>query len=253
MIDVAIWMLAFGAFAGLVFPFFVMLLGVPRETALNPLFIMATLCAGISVGGMNYMTTRWIFCPRRHSLTEKINEVADQIHQATYSGEWKVYVKGEGAIPVDSQDEIGANATAFNKLFDAFMESRNVKLAVDSFAHSLSSTLDLTELAERALAQLLDRSDAQAGAVIVEASGDLEVAASMGIKNTHSLLDNDHVRYVFRSGNESRIALPDYLIVDGVLADFRPRKSPSFRSALTTYLLPPSSSSRLPDSARPHS
>lgn len=43
--DLAIWMVAFGLLIGLVFPFFVLLLGVPVETAITPGFFAACLGA----------------------------------------------------------------------------------------------------------------------------------------------------------------------------------------------------------------
>jgi len=46
-LDVAVAMVLFGLTIGLAFPFFVMLLGVSRETALTPTTFAACLSAGI--------------------------------------------------------------------------------------------------------------------------------------------------------------------------------------------------------------
>jgi hypothetical protein len=43
--DLAIWMTGLGLIMGLVFPFFVVMMGVPTEYVLTPLFFAATMTA----------------------------------------------------------------------------------------------------------------------------------------------------------------------------------------------------------------
>ena len=222
--DLAIWMVMFGVLAGVVFPFFVLLLGVSEAKALSPMFFAATLCAGITVGGLNYLIAHWVIRPRLRYLSQKMGDIGVQIQQATYTGDWSRCTPEQCAVAVESEDEIGGCALAFNRLLDAFTESRHVEQAVVNFTHSLSSTLDIDELAEEALAQILVHTSAQAGALIIEASGELEVAASRGIKHVATVLESDQVRHMFRDGKEIRFTVPEDLLIDGVVSDFKPRE-----------------------------
>ena len=222
--DLAIWMVMFGIVAGVVFPFFVLLLGVPEAKALSPMFFAATLCAGVTVGGLNYLIAHWVIRPRLRYLSKKMGDIGTQIQQATYTGDWSGCSTEECAVAVESEDEIGGCALAFNSLLDAFSESRHVEQAVVNFTHSLSSTLDIEELAKDALAQILDQTNAQAGALIIESAGELEIAAARAIKTPATILASDQVRHMFRDGQEIRFSVPDDLLVDGIVSDFKPRE-----------------------------
>ena len=222
--DLAIWMMAFGILAGVAFPFFVLLLGISADQALAPGFFAATLSAGVAVGGLNFLIAHLVIRPRLRFLAGKMGEVSALISNATYTGDWSSCTPEKCAIKVDSEDEIGDSARAYNGLLDAFSESRHVEQAVDDFTQSLSVTLDFEELVENALTQLLIHTKAQAGAIVAEASGELEIAACRGIKEAESLLKNDHVRHVFHHGIETRLEMPEDLIVDGIVSNFKPRE-----------------------------
>jgi len=222
--DLAIWMMLFGILAGVAFPFFVLFLGISEDQALNPVFFAATLSAGVVVGGLNFLIAHWVIRPRLRFLSKKMGDVSTLINNATYSGDWSSCTPEHCAIKVDSEDEIGDSASAFNGLLDALSESRHIERAVDDFTQSLSCTLDFEELVENALTQLLIHTKAQAGAIIAEASGELEIAASRGIKKVESLLKSDHIRNVFHHGIEERIEIPENMIIDGIVADFKPRE-----------------------------
>ena len=56
--DLAIWQIVFGLCIGLAFPPFVMLLGVPRDVALTPLFFAACLFAGALASVMHCYISR---------------------------------------------------------------------------------------------------------------------------------------------------------------------------------------------------
>lgn len=222
--DLAIWMVMFGVLAGVVFPFFVLLLGVSEGKALSPVFFAATVFAGTAVGGLNYLIAHWVIRPRLRYLSQKMGDIGVQIQQATYTGDWSSCTPEQCAVKVESEDEIGGCALAFNRLLDAFSESRHVEQSVVNFTHSLSSTLDVEELAAEALAQIMAHTNTQAGALVIEASGELEVAASRAIKDAGSILDSDQVRQMFRDGKEIRFSVPEGMVIDGIVADFEPRE-----------------------------
>jgi len=173
---------------------------------------------------LNYLIAHWVIRPRLRYLSIKMGDIGKQIQQATYTGDWSGCSTEECAVAVESEDEIGGCALAFNSLLDAFSESRNVEQAVVNFTHSLSSTLDIEELAKDALAQILDQTNAQAGALIIESAGELEIAAARAIKAPATILDSDQVRHMFRDGQEIRFTVPDDLLIDGIVSDFKPRE-----------------------------
>ena len=51
--DLAIWMIGFGLMIGVVFPFFVTIMGVPSSLVLTWWFFAACIAAGVVVGGVN--------------------------------------------------------------------------------------------------------------------------------------------------------------------------------------------------------
>jgi hypothetical protein len=53
-------MLGFGLLIGLLFPFVVVLLGVPRDIALGPSYSVATLIAGLAVAEVNHLLARTV-------------------------------------------------------------------------------------------------------------------------------------------------------------------------------------------------
>lgn len=222
--DLAIWMVMFGILAGVIFPFFMLMLGVSSDMAISPVFFGATICAGISVGGMNYLIAHFVIRPRLRYLSQKMGQIGVQIQQATYTGDWSSCSVEECAVAVESEDEIGESAIAFNKLLEAFSVSRHVEQSVVNFTQALSSTLDFEELTEKALTQILSHSGAQAGAIVVETSGDLEIATARGIKKPSNILDSDQVRHLFRDGIEVRFETPKDLVIDGIVSDFVPRE-----------------------------
>ena len=58
--DLAIWMAGFGLLIGLIFPPFCLLLGLPAERVISPLFYGATLTAGAVVGAVNFALARLV-------------------------------------------------------------------------------------------------------------------------------------------------------------------------------------------------
>ena len=79
--DLAIWKVGFGLCIGLAFPFFVMMLGVPRDDALTPVFFAACLGAGALAGVVNYVMARRVVGVRLRVLV--------RAHDATSSRAWE--------------------------------------------------------------------------------------------------------------------------------------------------------------------
>ncbi|MCX5871054.1 MAG: diguanylate cyclase [Deltaproteobacteria bacterium] len=220
--DLAIWMVGFGLCIGIIFPFFAMALGVPTAVALRPIFITACLGAGALVAVVNYGLSRWIVGVRLRVLANGMNDVERNLGAVTFSGDLSRCASDSCMIPVDSQDEIGESAAAFNRLVESLSASMTTQAAVRSFSEMLTSQLEIESLADNALQQFFEHTGAAGGVILYESEGELKVAASRGVRNPESVAVSDHIMAVVRTGQRQIISIPADVRVEGVIVDFRP-------------------------------
>jgi diguanylate cyclase (GGDEF)-like protein len=143
--DLAVYMVGLGLVMGVIFPPFVTLLGVPQTYAGRPVFIAACLAAGFMVGAMNYALTKGVVGGRLAELGTHLRSVTGVIASATRSGDWSNAVIKR--IDVDSDDQIGDTARAFNSLLVA-VEGRK---QLEEKLHNQAFYDALTGLPNRAL------------------------------------------------------------------------------------------------------
>src|SRR3954447_8443041 len=115
--DMAIYMVGLGLVMGVIFPPFVVLLGVPDTIAGRPIFRLACLLAGFMVGAMNYALVKGVVGGRMEVLGEYLRSATSSITSATRTGDWSEAVFER--IAVDSDDQIGEAGRAFNSLLGA--------------------------------------------------------------------------------------------------------------------------------------
>jgi diguanylate cyclase (GGDEF)-like protein len=115
--DMAIYMVALGLVMGLIFPPFVVLLGVPGTFAYRSIFRLACLLAGFSVGAMNYALVKGVVGGRMEVLGAHLRSATETITSATQTGDWSEALFER--ITVDSHDQIGEAGLAFNSLLGA--------------------------------------------------------------------------------------------------------------------------------------
>ncbi len=222
--DLALWMVGFGLFIGVVFPPAVVLFGVPRAIALTPFFFAVCVLAGCMVGAVNIGLVRWVVLPRLRALADGMLQVEDGIREATYTGDWSKCDPERCKLPVDSDDVIGESASAFNKLIFALTRSHDVEARVGDFTAAMSAQLELAPLCQGAVAAFMQATGAQAAVILADTGGELSVLASHGVEDTAPLVTDDHVRLCLRSGQPDRVELPEDLEVRGGLVTFRPRE-----------------------------
>jgi diguanylate cyclase (GGDEF)-like protein len=143
--DLAVYMVGLGLVVGVIFPPFATILGVPDAYAGRPSFRAACLVAGFLVGAMNYALTRGVVGGRLTELGTHLRSVTGVIASATNSGDWSHAVIER--INVDSDDQIGDTARAFNSLLVA-VEGRKV---LEEKLHNQAFYDNLTGLPNRAL------------------------------------------------------------------------------------------------------
>jgi diguanylate cyclase (GGDEF)-like protein len=220
--DLAIWMVGFGLSIGVTFPFFVMVFGVPSAIALKPGFFAACLGAGALAGIINYGLARQTVGARLKILAGNMHQVEQNLSRMTGSGNFSQCTTETCVITVDSEDEIGESALAFNRLVDALSTAMTTQAAVRSFSEMLTSQLEIDQLAEKALGQFFVHTGAAAGLIMYEFEGELKTAASRGLRNPDMVAASDHIRIAAKTGQRLSIAIPEGVRIESVAVDFRP-------------------------------
>jgi two-component system cell cycle response regulator len=81
-VDLAIFMIGFGLFIGVVFPFFMLVLGIPKTYVNTIIFKASCIIAGVIVGAINILLVRVIVGSRIAKISEKMRFIGDKINQA---------------------------------------------------------------------------------------------------------------------------------------------------------------------------
>ena len=217
--DLAIWQVVLGLVIGAVFPFFVMGLGVPRSYALTSQFIISCLLAGVTAGLANQFISHRVVATRLKRLVDSVERVLSGV-----ANDRGLCRDSPDAcmIPVDSNDEIGESARAYNKVVAALAQSMRSQAAVRSFSEMLAGELEIEGLADHALREFATHAHAAAGLIAYQRDGELAIAASRGFVDASTIAANDYVRRAMDTGERQRIAIPADARINAVAADFRP-------------------------------
>lgn len=222
--DLAAWMIGLDLSIGLLFPVMVYGLGFPADEVFSTRFMLASLGAGVLVAAANFIVARWVVAPRLRRLSSQAHDVEAAIRRATDTNDWRKCTPEKCRLTVDSSDEIGESAKAFNDLVDALLVSHAVEAAVNEFAHHLTGKLELEPMSEEALGRLIEHTQADAGAVIVEQSGELRVTAQRGIHGLTDPAASEPIRRCLASNQQITVTLPADVAIEAVLTRFRPQQ-----------------------------
>src|SRR3954462_11018042 len=85
--DMAIYMVALGLVMGLIFPPFVVLLGVPETFAYRSIFRLACVLAAFSVGPMNYALVKGVVGGRMEVLGGHLRLATASVTSASQTGD----------------------------------------------------------------------------------------------------------------------------------------------------------------------
>ncbi len=221
--DLAIWMAGFGVLIGIIFPFFMVIIGIPPASVLTGAFFAACIAAGLIVGAVNFLVARGVVGSRLRNLTDRMRFVSRTIQASAHTGDWSGCDPETCRVPEDSSDDLGDAAAAFNRLTEALATSHRLETAMKEFSRAIARNLELDALTEHALRCFLQYTHAAGGAVIVDLDGDLVVKAHAGMGNPDALVTSEPVRRALRTLEIGRLEIPEGLMLDGVVAAFRPR------------------------------
>lgn len=209
---------------GAIFPFFVYLLGVPVEIAFSVFFVVSCLLAGVIVGLVNILISRVTVRDKLKVLNGKMQEVKDSVITISENGRIGDCNPEHCCIPVESEDEFGQSAQAFNELIGSFANSLRMLDDIKTYTAIFSGQLDLHALAEYALERVMRGTEANAGAILFEQEGEIGVLHSFGIRDAASLNTDPHILGAFHKGESCQIAHPADVIVESTLTQFHPKE-----------------------------
>ena len=118
-VELASGMVALGLSVGLVFPFFAQLLGVPARYALQTRFWLACLATGVLLGALNWLLARRVIGGRLRVLSDRMTHVGTELRVASLHGDFSAGPPQALRLPVESTDDLGRTAAAFNDLLSA--------------------------------------------------------------------------------------------------------------------------------------
>jgi two-component system, cell cycle response regulator len=198
--DLAVFMMGFGFFMGVIFPPFVVVLGMPPANAFSPVFAASCIAAGLCVGAINWLLARHIVGRQLVILCDRMNEVSLEVEKVTQADEWWHADPGHWHIDVESEDILGRPAESFDRLVEALARSLRYENAGRSFAEILVYASDLDELAGSALECLLLETHAPAGAIVTRAGAGMRVLAMRGIESPDAVRQCELVDHVLTWG-----------------------------------------------------
>lgn len=214
--DLTIYMIGFGIFIGIVFPFFSLAFGIDKGIALSPMFVIACIMAGAFVGGVNIVLTRLVLVNRLKTMTDKMDMIKKNVIDVAQGKEDTQCDLSVCQLTVDSNDEIGANAIAFNELVET--------LALNMSGEKLVTELDKEVVSQKALQQIIAETKSTAGSILIEKEGELILLDSYGLKYTEDLCNNKMVLRVVSDESFVSYKLPEDIIIDGIIANIQPRE-----------------------------
>ncbi len=220
--DLAIWMIACGAAIGALFPLMMPLIGIPTEYSFSWLTFAAAILTGCGLGAFNYFLTQKVVRPELRELVQSMRTVEGAFREATFTGDWQGCSTDGCTVAVNSDDEIGETAVAFNELVSELVRVQSLEAASSELSEALSSKLDLEELAGHAIELVLQHTGAVAGSLLVQQEDMLAVVANHGLSDPDRLERSDHVRRAMKTNEVQFVRVNPDVMIEGVIGDFKP-------------------------------
>ncbi len=222
--DLRYWMIGLGVGVGLVFPFFLLLIGVPAALALRWTTFLGTLAAGAAVGWLNHRLATRVVRAELQIVVGRMREVEEGVREASFSRDWRACNAEHCAVPVTSDDEIGHTAEAFNALLHEVVHAHKMEAASSELTETLSTKLEVEALCRAAIELVLEQTGATAGCVLVREETELTVAANHGLSDVSRLPESDHVRRALDTQQVQIVRIPRDIALEGVVTQFKPRQ-----------------------------
>lgn len=126
-------MVSLGVLIGVIFPFFCIVLGVPKEIALTPVYFTACILAGIILGALNIFLAKKTVGSRIRQLSQKMKYVEGILVNKKKGISEEKCTPDRCSIMVDSEDEFGESAESFNTLINTLSEVMETQAEIQLF------------------------------------------------------------------------------------------------------------------------
>lgn len=221
-LDQFIFMQLIGVLIGLAFPQFLVIYGFDASEVQTTDFYLVALLAGQLVSLISFILISMVIRPHLKLLSNKMQEIAEGLQQKNFEEHTMKCSEGFCQMEVESNDEIGVSARAYNQMLEALIKSYEVEKVFNHFTKVMSENLELSKLSEETLDLLIQSTHFEAGAILISKQGVLELTASRGILEAETLVQHDTLKQAVSSGQSIRLTMPQTIDLDGVLAKFKP-------------------------------
>jgi methyl-accepting chemotaxis protein len=130
--DLGIYMIGFGIMIGVLFPFFVVVMGIPYELVLTPVFFILCVLAGGMVGIVNILFAKSI-------MRKNLNPIFDSLNNSTYQvAEASAELTSSGQQLAEGNAELASSIEETSSTLEEFTSMINQNKENTSHAAKLS-------------------------------------------------------------------------------------------------------------------
>lgn len=221
-LDQFLYMQMIGVVIGLSFPLILVGYGFPPEEVLTWNFYLVSLIAGQIVGLISYLMISMVIRPHLKHLSQKMQDIATGLHEKDFLDYSAKCHDDLCLMDVESNDEIGVSANAYNELLTALLAAHENEVVFNKFSLIMSENFEVQNLSEDVIDLLISATKIEAATILMFKNGEVNVEATRGIVNAESLSKHSAILESIQKGKAQYINLPKHIQMDGVLTKFTP-------------------------------
>lgn len=221
ILDLTIFMICTGLFVGILFPFFSVAIGVPKEYIYTPGFYVLSILTSISLTLLNVIIVERLISKRFQRLADKMNFVNDSILGDAIKDQTDFLDSHK--IVTDTKGVVGASETAFNNLIGSFVDILSSEASIKDFTEIFTKELDLQKLSDKALEHMIEFTGSKAGMIVVDEGGELKVISSHLIKDADEVAKLEIVQKCFDNNKQELFQFDETVKIETGLLDFYPK------------------------------
>ncbi len=196
---VILMMVGFGIMIGILFPFFIVMAGIPSQLVMNTRFFTYCIIAGIIVAIMNIIIVKKNIIQRISTLSHQMSMLENTLIIPCTKKGYECN-SDNFLLKEDSDDTLGESVKAFNRLITSLSKALKFESNVRSFTEMLSKQQETDILSSKALALLLDYLSAQDGLILYKEDGQPFLGASSGVVSKNDLSKNPKILHIMHEG-----------------------------------------------------
>ncbi len=175
-------MIGFGTVTGIIFPFFSEIM-LGTEKAVQPAFFLMCICAGLIVGGFNYLLFSIVVSKQLKKLADGMQEVIKKSRDQTLP----VSGCNTFSINLESNDSIGRLATYFNEMSLAVCNRIHTETHIKNLSSRIARTIELNEMSMILLEDIMSLTQSSVGALYGLRDEKIVRLAVLGIDETEKV------------------------------------------------------------------